>query len=433
MEPPIVIEHRDALIYMLTEAAELEHAICCQYLFAGYSLKQRADEGLTDRQLRSVEKWRQMTFEVARQEMLHLATVNNLLSAVGAAPRVARPNLPQAGRHYPASIVLTLLPFGERALRHFLYLERPEGINREDAEGLAALAEAEPLMSEEDIVPRPQDFSTVGHLYRSIEQGLRHLVDRHGEKWLFIGPPRAQATAEHFYWPDLKTVTDLESALAAIDIIVEQGEGTRGHWRDAHYGRFLEILGDYLTMRREDPTFEPARPVLPASVRRPADADPTVYVSDPTTAKVLDGFNVAYEILLYVLARFWAAGTETDAELTALSDVAVGIMVRILSPLGNAITEMPVGPEFPGTTAGPSFELFYSSGYLLPHSDPAWVLIHERLLELATFLKRCGVQEAAEAAEHLAGTLAKARPGLAKREVKMPDAWLSTFPRGSPR
>jgi hypothetical protein len=120
VEPPIIIEHRDALIYMLTEAAELEHAICCQYLFAGYSLKQRADEGLTDRQLVAVQRWRQMTFEVARQEMLHLATVNNLLSAVGAAPRVARPNLPQAGRHYPASIVLTLLPFGERALRHFL-------------------------------------------------------------------------------------------------------------------------------------------------------------------------------------------------------------------------------------------------------------------------------------------------------------------------
>jgi hypothetical protein len=30
-----VIEHREALIYMLCEAAELEHGIMCQYLFAG--------------------------------------------------------------------------------------------------------------------------------------------------------------------------------------------------------------------------------------------------------------------------------------------------------------------------------------------------------------------------------------------------------------
>jgi hypothetical protein len=35
-----VIEHREALIYMLCGAAELEHGIMCQYLFAASSLKQ---------------------------------------------------------------------------------------------------------------------------------------------------------------------------------------------------------------------------------------------------------------------------------------------------------------------------------------------------------------------------------------------------------
>lgn len=29
-----VIEHREALIYMLCQAAELEHGLMCQYLFA---------------------------------------------------------------------------------------------------------------------------------------------------------------------------------------------------------------------------------------------------------------------------------------------------------------------------------------------------------------------------------------------------------------
>jgi hypothetical protein len=33
-EAPFVIEHRETLIYMLSEAAELEHGIMCQYLFA---------------------------------------------------------------------------------------------------------------------------------------------------------------------------------------------------------------------------------------------------------------------------------------------------------------------------------------------------------------------------------------------------------------
>src|SRR3990170_6473457 len=139
MESPIVIEHRDALIYMLCEAAELEHAITCQSLFAAFSLKQSTDEGVDDRQLRAIERWRKVLYEVAGQEMLHLAQVNNLLAAVGAAPRVARPNLPVQGRHFPPGVQFALVPFGERALRHFLYLERPEGINLPDAEGFEAL------------------------------------------------------------------------------------------------------------------------------------------------------------------------------------------------------------------------------------------------------------------------------------------------------
>jgi hypothetical protein len=44
-EAPFVIEHREALIYMLCEAAELEHGIMCQYLFAAFSLKQGTARG----------------------------------------------------------------------------------------------------------------------------------------------------------------------------------------------------------------------------------------------------------------------------------------------------------------------------------------------------------------------------------------------------
>jgi hypothetical protein len=38
-ERPLVIEHRQPLIYMLCSAAELEHALMCEYLFAAFTLK----------------------------------------------------------------------------------------------------------------------------------------------------------------------------------------------------------------------------------------------------------------------------------------------------------------------------------------------------------------------------------------------------------
>src|SRR5215470_16284046 len=115
-EAPFVIEHREALIYMLCQAAELEHGIMCQYLFAAFSLKQRADEGLAPEQLEAVTRWRRTVAHVATDEMLHLALVQNVLSAIGAAPHLTRPNLPAPAHHYPAGVNLALVPFGEAAL-----------------------------------------------------------------------------------------------------------------------------------------------------------------------------------------------------------------------------------------------------------------------------------------------------------------------------
>jgi Ferritin-like len=119
--------------------------------------------------METIDRWRTTILGVAGQEMLHLALTANMLTALGASPHLSRPNLPQPARHYPPGVRLALLPFGEQALRHFMFLERPEGMELEDAAGLDAVADATPLMTQDEIVPRLQDFATVGHLYRSIE------------------------------------------------------------------------------------------------------------------------------------------------------------------------------------------------------------------------------------------------------------------------
>ena len=386
-EAPFVIEHREALIYMLCEAAELEHGIMCQYLFAAFTLKQNEDEGLTGEELAATRRWRSVISHVATQEMLHLALVQNLLSAVGAAPHLVRPNFPHPASHYPAGVHLALLPFGEQTLRHFMFLERPEGMDLHDADGLAAFGRAVPHMLASDIVPRGQDFATVGHMYRSIEAGFARLCAKYGEDWLFVGPERAQATQEYFGWPQLIPVTDLASAQRAIDEILEQGEGPRGHWENAHFGTFVEILDEFEAALAANRGLQPARPVLPVNVR-PCDRDVDVPLADdPVTAKVMDLFNVAYEILLQILERFFAHTNETDAQLKTLADATMGLMFGAIKPLGDLITTLPVGPSYPGANAGPSFELFYESDYLLPHRHAAWALLTERLGVAADFCR----------------------------------------------
>src|SRR5262249_38322167 len=173
--------------------------------------------------------------------------------AIGAAPHLARPNFPAPASHYPAGVQLTLLPFGEEALQHFMFLERPEGMDIGDAEGIQAVGRAAPVVNERDIVPQGQDFATVGHLYRSIEHGIARLPPRDARGCLSPGRPRAEAPEPHFGWPELIAVTDLASASRAIEEILEQGEGPRGHWRDAHFGQFVRILDEYQQMSAANP------------------------------------------------------------------------------------------------------------------------------------------------------------------------------------
>lgn len=418
-EAPFVIEHREALIYLLCEAAELEHTIMCQYLYAAFTLKEHPNEGLSADELVAVTRWRKSIGHVAAQEMLHLALVQNVLTAIGGAPHLGRPNLPAPSRHFPAAVVLELLPFGEAALEHFMFLERPEGMDLDDAAGLTAMARSAPAgraVQRGDIVPRPQDFATIGHLYRSIEVGLDFLAESYGETGLFVGPPRAQATAAAFGWPELVAVTDLATARQALDTILEQGEGARGAWQDAHFGQFVDILDELQHLQAANPAFDPVRPVKPANVRPSEHGADTALIGDPSTAHVVDLFNVGYEILLLMLERFFAHTEESDAQLQTLADAAVAVMLRVLRPLGGLITTLPVGPDHPGRTAGPSFELFYESDYLMPHQGAAWTLLEERLRDAAAFCDRgCAVvgEETAERLETVTGALADVADTLA--------------------
>src|SRR5262249_22006824 len=160
----------------------------------------------------------------------------------------------------------------------------------------------------------------------------------------FVGSPRAQATAELFRWPQLIAVTDLSSALAAVEEIIEQGEGARGDWRDAHYGRYLGIWEEYHELRRRDPAFEPARPVLAAYTRQPFDiAAPQVVITDPVTHRVAELAALGYEVLLQVLTRFFTHTDETEEQLGLLVDAAIDLMAGVLRPLATALTTLPVG------------------------------------------------------------------------------------------
>jgi len=405
-EPALKVETREELVYLLGQACEIEHGLMCEYLYAQFSLKRGLDEGLTEAQLARVQAWAAALVSVIKQEMLHLALATNILTAVGAAPHFERPNFPILSRWYPEGVQIALLPFGERALRHFIYLERPEGMALDDATGFAAAQHAEPLTAGDTrLVAVAQEWRTVGHLYRGIEAGLANLCARYGEDAVFIGPARAQAVTDIFEWPELLAVTDLASAGRAIETIVEQGEGARGDWVRSHFGTFVGILEDLLAVQAADPAFTPARPVEPAFVRLPPDVEAGTLIEDPTTAQVAELVTGLYEVTLQVLSRYYIHHGETAAEFDTLARTAKHLMNWVMRALGPVLTALPVGPSHPGRTAGPTFDIARPATVLLPHQDAAWKIIKERLDALERACTSLGKQAGLGALSPVAGKL----------------------------
>jgi hypothetical protein len=377
------IESREQLLYLLTQACELEHGLMCEYLFAQWSLKREVGEGVTEQQLERILAWDAAIEGVAIQEMLHLALAINLLCALGAPPHFDRPNFPILSGWYPPGVQIALIPFSEKALRHFVYLERPENMALDDAEGFAALDHAEPLTDGRSLMAVQEDWATVGELYRGIEQGFAHLTERDGEDEVFIGGRRDQARWQAFHWPEITPVVDMASAQAAIDHIVEQGEGVRGEWKTAHFGTFLNVLNEYRAMLEADPAFSPARASTPSFVHEVDDADaPVALITDPVTAQISDLFDSAYEIALQALARYFVHTTENGDQLAVLARTARRLMARVLKPLGITLSGLPLGTG-DGALAGAGFRILSPTFYLLPHRNAAWHVLRHRLGDAA--------------------------------------------------
>ena len=120
------IDTREELINALHEASEIEHGLMIQYLFGALSLKKTIQEGLSAPQAQLVRRWEALILSVARDEMGHLGTVCNLLSAIGAPPRFTRPNFPKVTGYYP--FAFDLVPFSDDALYRFQVFELPRGL-----------------------------------------------------------------------------------------------------------------------------------------------------------------------------------------------------------------------------------------------------------------------------------------------------------------
>lgn len=349
----VQIESREQLMAALGEAAEIEHNLMCCYLYAMFSLKDSTDEELSDAELVAVRKWRRVILGVALEEMTHLTLVANLTAALGGTPHFGRPNFPVSPGMYPAGVVIELAPFDLDTLDHFIYLERPVASALSDGQGFTASSYRR-RVDRSRLMPFGGDYATVGELYAAIGEGLRYLSGTLGADVLFCGDRSLQVRPTDTALPGLVAVACLDSALAALDTIVVQGEGsvTSG---DSHFARFQTIRREYQALLEARPSFAPARRAARNPLMRPPIvATGRLHITAEPAASLIDLANASYVQMLRLLLQAWAVPQRPAADKRALLKSGV-LMMRALAQIGSRLSQLPASESAPGCTAGVSF------------------------------------------------------------------------------
>lgn len=291
----------------LQAALNLEHATVPLYLNAYFSL-----QGGTN------DKVGEVIRSVVVEEMLHLVIAANVLNAVGGHPVLDSAGVvPVFPGPLPMGIdddlVLHLAPMSMAQCEAFMDVEEPEHPSTFPSR---VAAEAEP------------ELETIGTFYEAIIGKIQDFGDD-----AFRNPSQPQVTADWFPSTDLFPVTDVASAVAALELAVRQGEGTQASPLDAegdvaHYYRFCEIKHGRRLVA--DPTvaegFSYTGDPIPfdASEVWPLVTDPRPDRCPEGTAarRMVDQFNRSYTKLLQALH-------ETFNGQPGKLDAAMGIMFEL--------------------------------------------------------------------------------------------------------
>lgn len=223
-DPPLV--PRDDAVFLLTAAAEIEHALMVQYLFAAYSLR--------GTQQPAVDTLQQCLLQIAREEMGHLMTVQNLLHLLGGPLNFNREHAPYASDIYPFRFKLE--PVTLDALAKYVMAESPRNWSGDEQQEIAVRAN------------RSNDGVAVNHvgpIFASLQVLFRdELADEdfqldttgfqgNEEDW---GQGRDGLIIRTFGGANVAAVR--QAAYLALNEIVQQGEGEEDS-ANSHFQRFL--------------------------------------------------------------------------------------------------------------------------------------------------------------------------------------------------
>jgi hypothetical protein len=399
----------DYAVYLLHIAAEIEHLLMVQYLYAAYSLG-GPDVPLAQRP--HVQRWQEIILGIAKEEMGHLISVQNILRLIGGPLNLDRNDYPWDAPFYPFEFALE--PLSRASLARYVVTESPEhwprdvsAAEKQEIIDLAAAGQALPVkqvgvlyrlmitvigdetllpdaLFQADTLPYQASWDEWGRAYR---QGAR-------------GSTRTPESKT----PDLLIMTaySRDSAVKALQAIAEQGEAADfdpAIDERSHFRRFLDIYRRFPTPAEGwSPTANIAS--NPRTMGGEVAIAGTSLIANEQSRHWGDLFNLRYRMLLLYLSHgFRVSGAGPFQEDSKARGMIVhrtfGEMYN-LRAIANIMTRLPLGLPRDPARAGPPFEMPYSIA--LPAAERDCWRLHMDLLQASitlndTILRQADAQE----------------------------------------
>ncbi|SMP54391.1 ferritin-like domain-containing protein [Noviherbaspirillum suwonense] len=377
------------VVMLLHVAAEIEHMLMVQYLYAAYSL---GGDQVPERYRRKVASWQSTILGIAKEEMAHLMTVQNVLRCIGGPLNFDREDYPSYSELYPFPFLLE--PLTRTSLAKYVYAEAPDPDSWSGQEA----DEIREIIQDGDGTPY---LNRVGKVYKEIidiiqdEHALEdkyfrdttHSFQSNWDEWgrgYANGERRNPEAQDPEGSPSLilRPVSSRSDAVSALNAIAVQGEANSVNASEAksHFARFLNIYRDFPDRKDWIPTrnvvINPS--VSPVDLRN-SDTNqlPTSTITHPISKLWGNLFNIRYRILLSSLAHSYDYRNDTSMSSSVsprglLIHTTFGEMYNIRS-ISGILIQSPVSTDNDQEMAGPPFQMPYT--LTLPH-DPVdrWAL-----------------------------------------------------------
>ncbi len=393
-ELPREFSWHDYAVYLLHIAAEIEHSLMVQYLYAAYSIG--GPHVPADKQ-QEVLHWQETILGVAKEEMGHFLTVQNILRLIGGGLNLDRQDFPWDIPFFPYEFQLERLT--RLSLAKYIFAEAPDEWPADLTAGERKEIEAAVHMSPKAMPHR------VGELYElmiallSDPQAMPDSLFRDEsvpfqaswDEWGrgYNGVQRGSTSRRPSPNVILLRLASRTDAVSALTQIARQGEWPETDPKAQELSHFRRFLGIFRQFPEDDATWAPTWQV-PTNPQSPgignSAAGPTI--EHPEAALWSTLFNIRYRMLLAYLAhsfRLSAILMETGAA-SPRGMVINRTFVEMynLRSTAGILVQLPLKDDGGAERAGPAFQIPYTA--TLPTDEADCWRVHIDLIDAAAVI-----------------------------------------------